>query len=118
MMFRVLTKQLKTLESELIIYEVINKELVDEDLFEGAYYYAQISIELSNRFLDEFHIAREFISKFPYANDVIYGENIRLHLLLKFPYHIHYVIDEERKQVIVLAVIFGKKGNIDFSRRK
>ena len=98
-------------------YEVVNREFVEEDLFDAASFYEEISAELSDRFLDQFHIARNFISEFPYANDVMYGENIRLHFLKTFPYHIHYIINEEKKEVVILAVIFAKKGNLDFSER-
>lgn len=100
-----------------MIYTINNREQVDDDLLEASIYYADISINLANRFLDEFHVAREFISEFPYSNDVMFGENIRFHLLKNFPYHIHYLIDEDRKQIVVLAVIFAKKGSLDFSER-
>lgn len=56
-------------------YEIINREQVEEDLFEGAFYYAQISLEL------------------------------------------HYIINEDKKQIVVLAIIFGKKGDLDFRER-
>ena len=98
-------------------YTVLYEDLVDFDLKETKSYYQKINSELTKRFFHEFRKAKNFISEFPYANDVMYGENIRLHFLKTFPYHIHYIINEEKKEVVILAVIFAKKGNLDFSER-
>jgi len=41
-----------------------------------------------------------------------------MHLLKQFPYHLHYFLDEEQNQIVVIAVEFAKRENLDFSERK
>lgn len=47
----------------------------------------------------------------------MYNE-IRLHNLYQFPYHIHYFVDLKNKQIVVLSVAFSKRENINFTQRK
>jgi len=42
---------------------------------------------------------------------------VRTVLLKQFPYHIHYLIDDDKKQIVVLAIIHAYKNPADFSGR-
>lgn len=99
-------------------YKVLYEQMVDCDLREAKSYYKKISPDLAKRFFQDFRQSKNFISEFPFANDVVYGEDIRLHLLKKFPYHIHYIVKKKESLVIILAVIFGGKGDLVFSQRR
>lgn len=98
-------------------YKILSHKLVKKDLKDAAMFYAKISIKLADQFLDEVTVAKDFLRENPYANDIMY-EDIRQHLLKKFPYHLHYMIEEESKSVVILAITFAKKGNIKTSRTK
>ena len=51
------------------------------------------------------------------GDDVMYKE-IRMHNIRQFPYHIHYQIIENKKQILILAIEFSKRDNLDFSSRE
>jgi len=73
-------------------YEIINREQVGEDLFEGAFYYAQISLELSDRFLDEFHTARKIHRGIPIFQrcDVWRQRSAAPSETVSLPYSLHH----------------------------
>lgn len=48
--------------------------------------------------------------------DLIY-QDVRMHLIKQFPYHLHYFYDDDREVIVVIAVEFGKRENLDFSER-
>lgn len=98
-------------------YGVVLSPLAKIDLKNATDYYRKISVDLAKRFLKQVKESRVFISENPYAVDVMY-KNIRMHLLKNFPYHLHYFIDETNNRLIVLAIEFGKKENLDVSDRK
>ena len=45
-------------------------------------------------------------------------KDIRMHNLYQFPYHIHYFIDKTNYQIVILAIAFSKKEDLNFVRRK
>jgi plasmid stabilization system protein ParE len=87
------------------------------DLKIATDYYKEISKVLAKRFLNQVKAGKNFISKNPLAVDVVYSD-IRMHLLKKFPYHLHYYIDETKNQIVILAIEFAKKENLDVAHRK
>jgi hypothetical protein len=42
---------------------------------------------------------------------------VRTLLLKQFPYHIHYLIDDAKQQIIILAVIHAYKNPADYNNR-
>jgi hypothetical protein len=38
-------------------------------------------------------------------------------MLKQFPYHIHYIINEEEKEIVVLAIVHAYKAPQDYSSR-
>ncbi|MFY7811976.1 MAG: type II toxin-antitoxin system RelE/ParE family toxin [Flavobacterium sp.] len=99
-----------------MIFRYIYRPFAKIDLKEAVKYYKAISPSLAKDFLLRIREAKKFISLSPYGDDIVY-KNIRIHNLKQFPYQIHYYIDENKKQIVILAIIFSKRKNLDFSDR-
>lgn len=98
-------------------YKVIITDLAKIDIKKAKEYYRDINANLAKQFLVRIREAKSFISENPNGNDVIY-QDVRMHLIKQFPYHLHYFYDEDREMIVVIAVEFGKRENLDFSERK
>jgi plasmid stabilization system protein ParE len=81
---------------------------VKNDIREAAKYYNQQQKGLGLRFLKEVNSRVATIGKQPKSFQIRYRE-VRIALLKKFPYTIHYLLDEESKQIIILAVFHHDK---------
>lgn len=86
------------------------------DIRKGKDYYKDINPSLAKEFLDRVKEGRIFISENPKANDVMY-RNVRMHLLKQFPYHLHYYEEDERNKIVIIAVEFAIRENLDFTFR-
>jgi len=98
-------------------YKVVISDLAKLDIKKAKKYYRDISANLAKQFLLRIRESKSFISESPNANDVIY-EDVRMHLIKQFPYHLHYFLDEYRDVIVVIAVEFAKRENLDFYERK
>lgn len=85
-------------------YTFVNKPAVTFDIEDVVDYYKSINPELATAFLDRIDEAKKYIADFPLAFQIKY-KNVRTVLLEQFPYHIHYIVDDSKKQIVVLAVI-------------
>jgi plasmid stabilization system protein ParE len=74
-----------------------------KDLQEAASYYNKQQKNLGRRFLKEVNARVAAISKNPQTCQIRYRE-VRMALLNKFPYSLHYLIDEDQNQIIILSV--------------
>jgi len=74
-----------------------------KDIREAARYYNQQQNNLGLRFLKEVDSKVTTICRHPGAYQVRYRQ-VRMALLKKFPHSIHYLIDEEIKQIFIIAV--------------
>jgi plasmid stabilization system protein ParE len=81
---------------------------VKNDIREAAKYYNLQQKGLGLRFLKEVNSRVATIGKQPKSFQIRYRE-VRMALLKKFPYTIHYLLDEESKQIIILAVFHHAK---------
>ena len=99
-----------------MIYSFVNRPAVKVDIINAADYYKNISPELAKQFLFRVREAKTFIARTPLGFQIKYN-NVRTLLLKQFPYHIHYLIDDSQKQIIVLAVIPAYKNPQDYSIR-
>lgn len=97
-------------------YIFVNKPKVTYDIEDIVDYYVSINSELAIAFLDRVEEAKKYISDFPEAFQIKY-KNVRTVLLEQFPYHIHYIVDDAKKQIVVLAVIHAYKNPKDYSGR-
>ena len=97
-------------------YKAIYISLAKLDLRKAISYYKNISPKLAKDFIFRISEGRKYILENPHGDDIMYKE-IRMHNIKQFPYHIHYKILEEKKQIIILAVEFSKRENLDFDER-
>lgn len=98
-------------------YKFVYRPFVKEDLQKAKEYYKAISPKLTKKFISRIREAKKYIALNPDADDVMYNP-IRMHKLNQFPYHIHYFVDHENIQVVILAVEFSKRDNLNFTSRK
>jgi plasmid stabilization system protein ParE len=97
-------------------YTFVNKPAVTFDIEDVVDYYKSINPELAIAFLDRIDEAKKYIADFPLAFQIKY-KNVRTVLLEQFPYHIHYIVDDSKKQIVVLAVIHAYRNPKDYSNR-
>lgn len=95
-------------------YKLVIRPVVKFDITEAVDYYNSISPVLAKQFLFRLREAANHILKFPIGFQVKYKE-VRTLLLKQFPYHIHYIIDNN--VVIILAIIHAYKNPKDYSNR-
>lgn len=98
-------------------YKFVYRPFVKQDLQKAKEYYNAISSKLAKDFLSRIREAKKYIALNPDADDVMYNK-IRKHKLHQFHYHIHYFVDNENKQIVILAVEFSKRNNLNFTSRK
>ena len=99
-----------------MIYSFVNRPAVRADIIEATNYYTKINPELAKQFLFRIREAKTYIARSPLGFQIKYN-NVRTLLLKQFPYHIHYLIDDSQKQIIILAVIHAYKNPQDYSIR-
>ena len=97
-------------------YTFVNRSLVIFDIEDIVDYYKIISPKLANTFLDRLDEAKKVIEIYPVAFQIKY-KNVRTILLKQFPYHVHYIVDESKKLIIVLAVMHAYKNPKNYSNR-
>lgn len=97
-------------------HSFVNKPKVIFDIEDVVDHYKTINPELANAFLDRLEEAKKYIADFPEAFQIKY-KNVRTVLLEQFPYHNHYIIDDDKKQIVVLGVIHAYKNPKDYSNR-
>lgn len=97
-------------------FKIVHRPAVKADIIEAADYYKKISPKLAKQFLDRLREARVYIGKNPEVFQVKYKE-VRTLLLRQFPYHIHFLIDVEKKLIVILAIIHAYKNPKDYSTR-
>jgi plasmid stabilization system protein ParE len=99
-----------------VSYKFINRPAVQADIINAVGYYKKISPKLSKQFLFRIREAKTSINRSPLAFEVKY-KDVRTLLLKQFPFHIHYIIDEDQKQIIILAISHAYKDPTDYSIR-
>ena len=97
-------------------YILVNKSAVFFDIEDVVAYYKTINLDLAVSFLDRLEEAKKYIIDYPTAFQVKY-KNVRIVILKQFPYLIHYIVDDVKKQIVVLAVIHANKNPKDYSTR-
>ncbi len=97
-------------------YKIVISDLAKIDIKKAKEYYQEINVNLAKQFLMRIREAKLFILENPNGNDVIY-QDVRMHLIKQFPYHLHYFYDNDREVIVVIAVEFSKRENLDFTDR-
>ncbi len=94
------------------VWKVRFLDLARQDLDKIYERYGGRYSALSKRFRQKLKIETDYLKQNPYVRPLHY-KNVRTSLLEVFPYHLHYVIDEENHTMIVRAVFYaGRDPNI------
>ncbi len=97
-------------------YAFVNLPAVNTDIIEAVDYYKKINTELAKQFLFRIEEAMKYIADYPEGFQIKYN-NVRTLMLKQFPYQIHYTINVEEKQIVILAIIHCYKAPEDYSER-
>lgn len=97
-------------------YSFVNRPSVKADITNAVDYYKSINPQLATQFLFRIREAKSYIALMPLGFQVKYKE-VRTLVLKQFPYHIHYLIDDTKQQIIILAIIHAYKNPQDYSGR-
>lgn len=97
-------------------YSFVNKPAVRVDVIEAVTYYKKINPELAKQFLFRIREAKVYIANSPLGFQIKYKQ-VRTLLLKQFPYHIHYLIDDNKKLIVILSIIHAYKNPRDYSER-
>ena len=97
-------------------YTFVNRPAVKVDIINVIDYYKPINPELAKQFLFRIREAKAYIALTPLGFQIKYNK-VRTLLLKQFPYHIHYFIDDHKKQIVILAIINSYKNPKDYSIR-
>ena len=97
-------------------YGFVNRPALTIDIQDIVDYYKNINPELAIAFLDRIDETKKHIADFPTAFEIKY-KNVRTVLLKQFPYHIHYILNDTKKQIVILAVIHAYRNPKDYSNR-
>jgi len=98
------------------MYKIIKSPLAKEDIQEAAKWYESQKVGLGKQFLKSIRQNVAFIKQHPKATAIRYS-NVRTTFLDKFPYLIHYTIDEEN-ETITISAVFHTSRNTDFWKRR
>jgi toxin ParE1/3/4 len=77
-------------------------EAADAELAEAVAYYDGKAFGLGDRFLSEVKTATRHIERYPEIAPVI-DEGVRAKVLVRFPYSLMYVIDEQELFIVAVA---------------
>lgn len=97
-------------------YSFINRPSVRFDIIEAVGYYKKINPEIAKQFLFRIREAKAYIARTPHGFQIKYNK-VRTLLLRQFPYHIHYLVDDTKQVIVILAIINAYKNPTDFSNR-
>lgn len=97
-------------------FRFVHRPKVKSDILAAIDYYKEINPQLPKQFLLRIREAKIRIAQSPEAFQIKYNE-VRTVLLNQFPYHIHYLIEGSKGQIIILAIIHSHQNPQDYSLR-
>ncbi len=97
-------------------YAFVNRPAVNTDVIDAVDYYKKINPKLAEQFLVRIEEAIIYIAEYPKGFQIKY-KNVRTLMLKQFPYHIHYIVNEEENEIVILAIIHAYKAPEDYSKR-
>ena len=89
-------------------YSIIVAEAAKDDIREAFLWYRGRREHLGFLFEADIDQAIESLKIYPYKNQIRY-DNTRICMLRKFPYGIHFQIDEVRRVILVVAVFHNAR---------
>ncbi|WP_430909728.1 type II toxin-antitoxin system RelE/ParE family toxin [Maribacter sp. 2-571] len=97
-------------------YKVKLLPIVHDDLKKAKKWYSEQRKGLGEELKKEVNAQIDYIGRYPEHFQRRYKE-LRLSLTDRFPYAIFYIVDEEKKQVIVFGVLHTKR-NPEIARKR
>jgi hypothetical protein len=98
-----------------MVFKIVNTHKAKIDTFEAIEWYNTQTTGLGKRFYLEVKKQFKILSKNPYFQ--IRYEDVRCLPLEKFPYMVHFIIDEEHKRVVILGVISTSRNPKEWEER-
>jgi plasmid stabilization system protein ParE len=99
------------------MYKLIILPPATEDIREAAKWYEAKRPGLEKKFTAEIREKVVFIRQNPTSSIVRY-DNVRTSVLNIFPYMIHYVIDEDNRAIIIIAMLHTSRNPILWKSKK
>lgn len=97
-------------------YAIVNRPAVIADVENAVNYYKHINPKLAKQFLFRIREAKTYLTKSPNSFQIKYRE-VRTLILKQFPYHIHYLIDNDNDRIVILAIVHMYKNPLDYSSK-
>jgi len=95
-------------------YSLVNIPAVKIDIIKAVSHYQNVNSELAKQFLLRIREAKTYIHRYPLSFQIKYKE-VRTVLLKQFPYHIHYLVEDRQKKIIIIAIVSAYKNPTDYS---
>jgi plasmid stabilization system protein ParE len=92
------------------MYTALYLDEVRDDILKAKQWYAEQQNSLDIHFISAIREAVANIIKMPSAYAVRY-KNVRIAHTKIFPYHIHFFIDETKKQVVIIGIVHNKRND-------
>ncbi len=99
-----------------MIYKIKPRSTFEFELGEIIYFYKNINTKLAKQFLFHLKQTKKYLIDNPKGFELKY-KNIRQIELKKFPYLIHYFINESEKVVYLIAITHSHKNPSDYTLR-
>ena len=87
-----------------MIYKLETTFAAKQDVKEAAVWYNNAQSGLGKKFTAQIRDCTEILTLNPLAFALRF-ENIRMAVVKQFPYIIHYIVDEEKKLITLIAVL-------------
>ena len=94
-------------ENTCLMYTLLIRDDVFDDIKQAYDWYEEQRIGLGEDLLLSLEASYAVITRHPHMYPSIYKQ-VKRHLIRRFPYGVFYVVDEDKKEVIVLAVLHTK----------
>lgn len=97
-------------------FEVFIHPEAENDLKKAYLYYREIDSKLAKRFLKITNITVRDLKKMPFFQ--VKYDNMRLRIIRKFPYAIHFTVDETKNIVSIYGIRFAPSNPSNWPKEK
>jgi plasmid stabilization system protein ParE len=95
-------------------FRFVHRPAVADNIACAMGHYRRISPDLADRFLISLREASGYLIKYSKAFAIRYRQ-VRTLSMRNFPFLIHYIVDDERREVVILAVCHASRDFADLS---
>ena len=98
------------------MFRVLYLDEVENDLFEAKQWYAEKQTGLDMRFASAVKDTLSNIVRMPTLYAIRY-RNVRIAHTKVFPYNVHFYIDEDNEQIVIIGIVHNKRNDALFLDR-